>query len=119
MTKQQTRRAIIEYKTAKPFVDALALGLGSSAFAVVFQGPAFNWACIGAGFSLVFYWGSANLTSPKKTKPKPSPSAGGQVLVTSLLIRSTALARFRLKVASSTLPVLFHGKRGGRRYGDL
>jgi hypothetical protein len=102
MTKQQTRRAIIEYKTAKPFVDALALGLGSSAFAVVFQGPAFNWACIGAGFSL-----------------EPSPSAGGQVLVTSLLIRSTALARFRLKVASSTLPVLFPVKRGGRRCVDL
>jgi hypothetical protein len=84
MTKQQTRRAIIEYKTAKPFVDALALGLGSSAFAVVFQGPAFNWACIGAGFSLVFYWGSANLTSPKKTKPKRGRAGPGHVVVNSV-----------------------------------
>lgn len=58
----------IEYKVAKPFVDAAALGLGSSAFAVVAQGPALNWACLGAGFSLCWYWGSANLTKPKKAK---------------------------------------------------
>jgi hypothetical protein len=83
--KQQTRRPIIEYKVAKPFVDAAALGVGSSAFAIVLQGPAFNWGLLGAGFSLFWFWGSNNLTRPKRSKKsKTAASVGaGTVVVNS------------------------------------
>lgn len=77
MTKQRTRRAIIEYKVAKPFVDATALGLGSSAFAVVLQGPALNWGLLSAGFSLFWFWGANNLTRPKRGKKATSAASVG------------------------------------------
>jgi hypothetical protein len=84
MTKQQTRRPLIEYKVAKPFVDATALGVGSSAFAIVLQGPALNWGLLGAGFSLIWFWGSNNLTRPKRKKGASSVRAGaGSVVVNS------------------------------------
>ena len=88
MTKQRTQKALfnIEYKVAKPFVDAGALALGSSAFAVVLQGPALNWGLLGAGFSLFWYWGSANLTRPKRGKKPASPASvgAGSVMVNSV-----------------------------------
>jgi hypothetical protein len=66
MTKHKTR-SLIEYKVAKPFVDAAALGLavgGPSSFAGNF------WAGFvgGASFSLFWYWGKGNvdLVSPTK-----------------------------------------------------
>lgn len=86
MTKQRTQKALIniEYKVAKPFVDAAALGLGSSAFAVVLQGPALNWGLLGAGFSLCWFWGSVNLTRPNRGKKPTAASVGaGSVVVNS------------------------------------
>lgn len=64
----EKRRYLIEYAVVKPAVDAIALGAGSAAFATVLQGPALNWSLIGGGVSLFWYWGTANLTKPKKAK---------------------------------------------------
>lgn len=84
MTKQQTQQALIniEYKVAKPFVDAGALALGSSAFAMVLQAPVFNWALVGGGFSLVFYWGRENLTATR-SKHKKSKRRDDYLIVNS------------------------------------
>ena len=70
--KRKEIRPLIEYAVAKPFVDATALGLSSAAFAAVSSGPVANWALIGSGFSLAWYWGSTNLTQ-KKNKKRRSP----------------------------------------------
>jgi hypothetical protein len=75
------KRALIEYKVVKPWVDASALGTGCAAFAIVANGPAWSWACLGAGFSLVWYWGRNNLYSVRDGKP--SPRRGRHVTVNS------------------------------------
>lgn len=80
-TMSERRRHLIEYAVAKPFVDAVALGAGSAAFATVLQGPALNWSLIGGGFSLFWYWGTANLTKPKKAKAKGGSIGPGSIVV--------------------------------------
>ena len=81
MTEQRKKRALIEYAVAKPFVDAVALGGASAAFAVVSNGPAMNWGLIGWGCSLAWYWGSSNLVRGKK---KRTSSVGRSITVNSL-----------------------------------
>lgn len=68
MTEKRTRRALIEYKVVEPFVYAVALGVGSAAFASVLHAPVRDWSFIAGGFSLCWYWGRNNLTKPKKAK---------------------------------------------------
>lgn len=84
---KQTQKALIniEYKVAKPFVDATALGVGLSAFAIVLQGPARDWGLLGGGFSLVWFWVSANIARPKRGKKPASPASvgAGSVVVNS------------------------------------
>lgn len=85
MTKQRTQKALIniEYKTAKPFVDATALGLaigGPSAF----SGNFWTGFVCGSSFSLFWYWGSSNLTRPKKAKPRHGGGGPGHVIVNSV-----------------------------------
>lgn len=84
MPEKRTRRYLIEYAVVKPAVDALVLGAGSAAFATVLQGPALNWSLIGGGFSLVWYWGTANLTKPKKAKTARGSVGPGSIVVNSV-----------------------------------
>lgn len=84
MTEKRTRCYLIEYAVFKPAVDALALGAGSAAFATVLHGPVLNWSLIGGGFSLFWYWGTANLTKPKKAKPARESVGPGSIVVNSV-----------------------------------
>ncbi len=84
MTEKRTQRCLIEYAIVKPAVDALALGAGSAAFATVLQGPVLNWSLIGGGFSLFWYWGTANLTKGKKGKPARESAGPGSIVVNSV-----------------------------------
>lgn len=87
MTKQQARRALIniEYEVVKPWVHAGALASGCAAFAIPSGAPALSWACIGAGFSFFWYWGTNNLTRPKRKKNTTVASVGaGSVVVNSV-----------------------------------
>ncbi len=79
--QKQSRRALIEYEVFKPIVDAVALGSACGSFAFVAHGPVSNWAFIGGGASLVWYWGRANLGRPN-TK-RTTRTAGRRILVTS------------------------------------
>lgn len=81
MTEKRTRRHLIEYAVVKPAVDALALGAGSAAFATVLHGPAWSWSLIGGGFSLFWYWGTSNLTKPKKARAKGGSIGPGSIVV--------------------------------------
>jgi hypothetical protein len=81
MTKQQSKRPLIniEYKVVEPFVHATALGLaagGPAAFSGNFWG---GFVC-GSSFSFIWYWGSNNLTRPKKSKPKTNVGAGSLII---------------------------------------
>lgn len=79
---QETKRSssLIEYKAFKPFVDATALGVGSAAFAIVSGNEPLDWALLGAGCSLFWHWGSANL---KSNKSKPRRRSGRSITVNS------------------------------------
>ena len=79
--QKQSRRALIEYKIVKPFVDAVALGSGCGLFASVAREPVSSWAFIGGGLSLFWYWGTANLSRPKAKRT--TRTAGRRILVNS------------------------------------
>lgn len=84
MTEKRTRRYLIEYAVVKPAVDAFYLGAGSAAFATFLQAPAWNWSLIAGGFSLFWYWGSANLRKPKKAKARGGGISPGLIVVNSI-----------------------------------
>ncbi len=67
---EETKRPLIEYAAVKPFVDAAALGFGSAAFAAVSGNDPLDWAFLGTGCSLFWHWGSANLKSKSKKRPR-------------------------------------------------
>lgn len=78
---EQTKRALIniEYEVYKPFVHAGVLACGCAAFAIPAGEPALSWACLGAGFSFVWYWGSNNLGRIKRPKGNLPRSGAGHV----------------------------------------
>ncbi len=79
--QKQTRRALIEYKIVKPFVDAAALGSACGSLAFATGGPAFNWSLLGGSASLFWYWGRSNLSRPKAKRATRAP--GRHILVNS------------------------------------
>jgi hypothetical protein len=84
MAKNQAQRALIniECKVAKPFVDAIALGL-AIAGPLSFSGNFLGGFVCGSSFSLVLYWGKNNLMRPKRAKAKRGGAGPAHLIVNS------------------------------------